>query len=201
MIVDPANTSKTELYKLLLRTVLPRPIAWVSTASRDGILNLAPFSFFTAVTSKPPTVCFSPARLPDGSKKNTLTNIEATGEFVINVVPEHLVEKMNDTAIDFPADVNEFEAAGLTPVKSDLVSPPRVKESPVNMEGRLYRLVPVGDDGVLVIGEIVRFHVSRKVFQEGKVDSGLLKLVGRMGGFEYTRTTDRFVLPRKKYSP
>jgi len=201
MIIDPEEFSKADLYKLLLRTVQPRPIAWVSTVSADGVLNLAPFSFFTAVTSKPPTICFSPARLPDGSKKNTLANIEATGEFVVSVVPEDLVEKMNDTAIDFPAEVDEFESAGLTPVPSDLVSPPRVGESPVNMEGKLVQVVPVGEDGALVIGEVVRFHVSENVLRDGKIDSGLLKLVGRMGGFEYTRTGDRFILPRKKYKP
>ena len=201
MIIDPESVSKAELYMLLLRIVRPRPIAWVSTVSSGGVLNLAPFSFFTAVTSKPPTICFSPARLPDGSKKDSLVNVEATGEFVVNVVPEELVEKMNDTAIDFPAEVDEFESAGLTPVPGDLVSPPRVKESPVNMECKLLQVVPVGEDGALVIGEIVRFHVSEDVLKDGKIDSDLLKLVGRMGGFEYTRTRDRFILPRKKYKP
>ena len=202
MIIDPSSQSRGDLYKLMLHTVTPRPIAWVSTVSENGVLNLAPFSFFTAITAKPPTICFSPARLPDGSKKDTLTNIEATGEFVVNVVSEHLAEKMNDTAIDFPGDVDEFESAGLTPVPSDVVSPPRVKESTIHMESKLYRIVPVGDDGaVVIIGEIVLFHVSDEVVEDGKINSGLLKPLGRMGGFEYTKTCDRFILPRKKYEP
>ena len=201
MIIDPNKTSKADLYKLMLRTVVPRPIAWVSTVSGDGVLNLAPFSFFTAITAKPPTICFSPARLPDGSKKDTLANIEATGEFVVNVVSEDLAEKMNDTAVDFPGGVDEFESAGLTPVPSDVVSPPRVKESAVHMETELYRIVPVGDDGALVIGEIVLFHVADEIIENGKIDSELLKPLGRMGGFEYAKTSDRFILPRKKYQP
>lgn len=202
MIVHPEKASLSELYRLLLRTVLPRPIAWISTVSGEGVLNLAPFSFFTAVTSKPPTICFSPTRRPDGSKKDTLQNIEQTGEFVVNVVTEDVAQQMNETATDFPSDIDEFESAGLTPVPSQIVTPPRVKESPIHMECKLYKFVPVGErGGGLVIGEVVIFHIADDVLEDGKVAPGLLKPVGRLGGIDYAKTTDRFSMPRKKYRP
>lgn len=200
MKIDPKNTSPKDIYRLLIRTVVPRPIAWVSSVSADGVRNLAPFSFFTVIAVDPPTVCFSPARKPGGGKKDTLANVEATGEFVVNVVTEDLAERMNDTATDYPPDFDEFERAGLTAEKSDIVAPPRVAESPVHMECKLYQTVPVGDSGgILVIGEIVMMHIAERVIADGKVDPGLLNTIGRLGGMEYSRINDRFTMMRKKY--
>ena len=200
MKFDPAQMKAADVYKLMIRTIVPRPIAWISTISRDGVRNIAPFSFFTGITTDPPTVCFAPARKPGGVKKDTLSNVEATGEFVVNVVSEDLAEAMNETATDYPPEVDEFERAGLTPVESELVAPPRIGESPVQMECRLHSTVAVGDTGgILVIGRVVMFHIDRRVLADGKVDAGLLKAVGRLGGQEYCRTADRFVLERKKF--
>ena len=201
MKYDPGKMDATDVYKLMIRSIIPRPIAWISTVSRDGVRNVAPFSFFTGITTDPPTVCFVPSRKRDGVKKDTLANVEATGEFVVNVVTEELAEAMNDTATEYPPDVDEFERAGLTPVDSDVVSTPRIGESPVSMECRLEKIVEVGDKGgVLVIGRVVMFHVDDRVLNGGKVDSALLRAVGRLGGMEYSRTRDSFVLIRKKFS-
>ncbi len=156
MIINPAEQSIKENYKLLIGAVVPRPIAFVATQSPDGQNNLAPFSFFTAVSSKPPTICFAPSlRGNAAQKKDTLRNIEQTGEFVVNIVTEDIAVPMNDTATDFPPEVDEFAYTGLTPLPSQLVKPPRVKESPINMECRLYKIVTVGSEaggGALVIG-------------------------------------------------
>lgn len=200
MKFNPAEMSAPEVYKLMIRTIVPRPIAWISTVSPDGVRNIAPFSFFTGITTDPPTVCFAPARKSGGVKKDTLANVEATGEFVINVVSEEQSEAMNDTATDYPPEVDEFEHAGLTPVESEIVAPPRIGESPIHMECKLQTTVAVGNKGgILVIGQVVMFHIDPCVVADGKVDAGLLKAVGRLGGQEYSRTTDRFVLKRKKF--
>lgn len=206
MLIDPVETSSSDVYRLMIRAIVPRPIAWVSTTSAEGILNLAPFSFFTAIASNPPTLCFAPGRrTADGGKKDTLRNVEETGEFVVNVVTEALAEKMNRTATDFPFGVSEFSEVGLTPAPSQQLRVPRVAESPVSFECRRRDIIHVGRDGVggaaLVIGEIVMIHVDDAVLNEGKVDPDRLAAVGRMGGMEYTRTRDRFTMVREKYSP
>ena len=200
MQYDPVEMSATDVYKLMIRIIVPRPIAWISSVSADGVRNVAPFSFFAGITADPPAVCFAPARKPGGVKKDTLSNVEATGEFVVNVVTEDCAEAMNDTATDYPSEVDEFERAGLTAVASEIVVPPRVGESPIQMECKLQTTVEVGNKGaVLVIGEVVMFHIDERVVADGEVDARLLKAVGRMGGQEYTRTDDWFVLERKKF--
>lgn len=200
MKIDPKIEKSNDIYRLMIRTIVPRPIAWVSTVSAEGVRNVAPFSFFTAITVDPPTVCFSPSRKPGGDRKDTLANVEETGEFVVNIVTEDLAQKMNDTATDYPADVDEFERAGLTAVASDVVTPPRIQESPVHMECKLYKAIPIGNSGgTLVIGEVVMFHVDPRVIADGKVDPGLLNAIGRLGGLEYTRISDRFTMTRKRF--
>jgi flavin reductase (DIM6/NTAB) family NADH-FMN oxidoreductase RutF len=200
MKIDPKTTATGDISRLMIRTILPRPIAWVSTVSSEGVRNIAPFSFFMGITSEPPSLCFAPARRPGGAAKDTLANIEATGEFVVNVVTEELAEAMNETATDYPPEVDEFERAGLTPLASERVAAPRIAESPVHMECKLVQIVPVGTAGVVVvIGEIVLFHIDERVLREGKVDSSLLRAVGRMGGMEYAKTQDHFILKRKKF--
>jgi flavin reductase (DIM6/NTAB) family NADH-FMN oxidoreductase RutF len=203
MILDPSELGVKDNYKLIIGSVLPRPIALVSTMSKSGVANLAPFSFFTAITSKPPTICFAPAlKGSQGIKKDTLSNIEETGEFVVNVVSEQIAEQMNETAGDFPPEIDEFTHADLTPEPSHIVAVPRVKESPINLECKLYKIVYIGEpgpgSGALVIGEIVRYHIADELFRDGKIDTGLLKPVGRLAGMEYTTLGKRFILERKK---
>jgi flavin reductase (DIM6/NTAB) family NADH-FMN oxidoreductase RutF len=186
----------------MVGVIVPRPIAFVSTISPEGILNLAPFSFFTGISANPPVICFAPMiRGSDGLKKDTLRNIEATGEFVVNVVSEDFAQPMNICSTEFTPDVDEFDASGLTPVPSDLVKPPRVKESRVQMECRLFEIVHVSTKplgGSLVLGEVLRFHVDDALFDDYKIDPDKLCPIGRMGGPAYTRTTDRFDMVRPK---
>lgn len=205
MILDPQTTPRAELYSLMIRCIAPRPIAWVSSISGEGKLNLAPFSFFNGVSSNPPALLFVTSRHDNGQKKDTLLNVEATRQFVVNVVPESLAEQMNITATEYPHGISEFEKAGLTPAPSDRVTPPRLKESPVNFECELHDTLHVGADGAgggtIVVGRIVLIHVDESILTNGKVDYELYHPLGRMGGMEYARTRDHFVMVRKKYVP
>jgi flavin reductase (DIM6/NTAB) family NADH-FMN oxidoreductase RutF len=202
LIIDPHTTDAFNVYKLMIGAIVPRPIAFVSTISRDGILNLAPFSFFTGVSANPPVIAFCPMRREAGDlRKDTLRNITATGEFVVNIVSEEFAEKMNITSAEFPPEVDEFEASGLTPIPSDLVKPPRVAESHVNMECRLFLSIEIGDlplSGNIVLGEVVRFHIDDRSVDNFKIDPDKLRAIGRMGGAAYTRTADRFDMQRPK---
>ena len=202
MIIDPAAAAPGDIYKLMVGAIVPRPIAFVSTVSADGIRNLAPFSFFTAISANPPVICFSPMiRGSDGARKDTLRNIEQTREFVVNVVSEEFVQQMNICSKEFLPEIDEFEASGLTPIPSDVVKPPRVKESHVNMECTLVQIVDVSPKplgGSIVLGEVVRFHIDDAFVDNYRIDPGKLCAVGRMGGPTYTRTTDRFDLERPK---
>lgn len=197
MIVDPSAFPPPISYKLLVGAIVPRPIAFVSTVSADGILNLAPFSFFNAVCADPPTVLFCPTnRTPS---KDTLANVRATGEFVINIVSEDIAEKMNTCSGDYPAHVDEFQVSGLTPAPSGLVRPPRVLEAHVNMECKVTQIIQISDKpwgGNLVLGEVLRFHVDDAIVTDYRIDPDKLRAVGRMGGNEYTRILDRFELIR-----
>lgn len=201
MILNPSLMEWKEAYRLVTGSVLPRPIAFVSTVSQDGVPNLAPFSFFTVVAADPLTLAFCPMRRDgDGAKKDTLVNIEATGEFVINVVSESIVQQMNETSAPFPPEVDEFEVAGLTPLACAVVSAPRVGEAQVAFECKLQQVVEVGGAkpgaGALVLGTVERIHVSYDVLRDGRIDVEALKPVGRLGGAEYARCTDRFTLVR-----
>jgi flavin reductase (DIM6/NTAB) family NADH-FMN oxidoreductase RutF len=202
MIVDPGATDPRNIYKLMIGTIVPRPIAFVSTLSADGIPNLAPFSFFTGVSANPPVIAFSPTIRPsDGARKDTLNNIEATREFVVNVVSEEFAEKMNLCSGEYPPEVDEFKVSGLTPVASDLVKPARVAESHVNMECRLLQVVHVSPKplgGSIVLGQVLRFHVDDALLDDFRIDPDELRAIGRMGGTSYARTTDRFDLVRPK---
>jgi flavin reductase (DIM6/NTAB) family NADH-FMN oxidoreductase RutF len=200
--LDPGSAEPRDIYKLMVGAIVPRPIAFVSSLSAEGLPNLAPFSFFTAISANPPVVCFSPmVRGSDGKRKDTLNNIEATGEFVVNVVGEEFVEKMNLCAPEYPPDVDEFCVSGLTPIPSDLVRPARVAESRINMECRLLQVVHVSPKplgGSLVIGEVLRFHVDDEIVSNFAIDPDKLNAIGRMGGPTYSRTRDRFNLERPK---
>jgi flavin reductase (DIM6/NTAB) family NADH-FMN oxidoreductase RutF len=200
VIIDPSQHQSQNIYKLLIGAVVPRPIAFVSSLSISGIRNLAPFSFFTVVSADPPVICFSPmVRAAGTGFKDTLLNVEATGEFVVNIVSEEFVPQMNLCSADFPPDVDEFRESGLTPVASDLVRPPRVGESKCAMECKLLQTIHVSNrplGGSLVIGEVLRFHIADAVFENFRIDPKVLLPVGRMGGPTYVRTTDLFDLAR-----
>ena len=191
MIIKPEELSVREVYQWMIGCIMPRPIAFVSTVSAQGVLNLAPFSYFNGVTSKPPTVCFAPARTRDGGKKDTLINIEQTGEFVVNTVHEDLLEPMKRTAETFEPEVDEFSVAGLTPAPSQRVKVPRVAEALISMECRLYRIVPIGaaeaGAGFLVIGEVLLIHVADRILSQGQIDPAKLRPVGRLNGKKYTK--------------
>ena len=179
--------------RVLTGVVVPRPIAFVSTISTGGIVSLAPYSFFNAVAYDPPTIVFSSSRRVPAKEKDTLANIEATGEFVINIVVDDIAEAMNKTAAEYPADVSEFEIAGLTPAQSDKVKVPKVAESPVNMECRLVQVVPIGSGDHahgLVIGEIVWMHVRDDIIDGHRINHQVLKPTGRLAGNMYCYTSD-----------
>jgi flavin reductase (DIM6/NTAB) family NADH-FMN oxidoreductase RutF len=204
VIVDPQSTEPGNVYKLMIGAIVPRPIAFVATVSGDGARNLAAFSFFTGVSANPPVVCFSPMVRGGNSaepQKDTLRNIVATREFVVNIVSEDFSEKMNQTAPEFPPEVDEFIVSGLTPVASDLVRPPRVGESLISMECKLLEVVSVSAKplgGSLVIGEVLRFHVKDAIVENFRIDPDRLRPIGRMAGNSYVRTTDRFEMVRPK---
>jgi len=193
--------------RVLTGVVVPRPIAFVSTMSAAGQVNLSPYSFFNAVAYDPPTLVFScsvyAAGWPD-KKKDTLAHIQETGEFVVNVVVDDIAEAMNKTAAEFPTEVNEFEVVGLTPVPSELVRPPRVAESPVNMECRLNQVVPIGQgrrQHGLVIGEIVLLHIRDDIISGHRINHQKLRPTGRLAGNMYCHTDHVFELVRPVYRP
>ncbi|MDX2085546.1 MAG: flavin reductase family protein [Candidatus Melainabacteria bacterium] len=199
--IDPDQQTAQDNYKLIIGGIVPRPIAFVSTCSLEGHLNLAPFSFFNGVCSNPPTIMFSTMRRgSDGGKKDTLINIEATGEFVVNVVTEEIVEAMNQTAGEYPPEVSEFELAGFTTQASEVIRPPRVQESPFQMECQLNQIVTIGDGSVgsghLVIGTVVRFHVREDIYEKGRIITDRLKPVARLAGASYCPVRDIFDLAR-----
>ena len=208
MNVQPHELPPHEFYRILLSSIAPRPIAWVSTLSKDGIPNIAPFSFFNAICVNPPLLGFCPSiRQAEDRKtlgtgvKDTLRNIRETGEFVINIVTYELAETMNLTSGDYDATINEFEVAKLASAPSKLVRPRRVAASPVSFECKLHQILdfnPGPEGGSLVIGEIVSVHIDDRHLKEGRIDRNSLDLIGRMGGMQYTRTTERFEMVRPK---
>jgi flavin reductase (DIM6/NTAB) family NADH-FMN oxidoreductase RutF len=200
--IDPRNFEGFN--RVLTGVVVPRPIAFVSTISADGVLNLAPYSFFNAVAYDPPTIVFSSSRHAGSKRKDTLANIERTDEFVVNVVVDDIAEAMNRTAAEFPAEISEFDVAGLTPAPSDIVKPPRVAESPVNMECRLNQVVPIGQghhQHGLVIGEIVLMHIRDDIISGHRINHHLLKPTGRLAGSMYCHTADVFEMVRPVHQP
>jgi flavin reductase (DIM6/NTAB) family NADH-FMN oxidoreductase RutF len=202
VIINPQNNEN--FYYSLTSVIIPRPIAFISTISESGNLNLAPFSFFNAIASNPPTVAISIARNTPSKRKDTLANIEATREFVINIVVESITEAMNNTAAEYPEDIDEFEIAGLTPAPSTMIKPPRVLESPVNLECRLNQIITIGQgetESGLVLAEVIAMHLDDEIITDNRVDSRKLKAVGRLGGSEYSHTDGIFTLARPTYDP
>jgi flavin reductase (DIM6/NTAB) family NADH-FMN oxidoreductase RutF len=210
MDVNASELAYRELYNIVLSSVGPRPIAWVSTLSSSGQPNLAPFSFFNCVCMDPPLLAFAPGLRPSksaageespGEPKDTLRNVRETKEFVVNVVTYDLLQQMNITSGEYHASVNEFELARVTPQPSKVVRPPRVAESPVSFECQLHQILDFSNaptSSSLVIGRIMAIHIDDAHLKDGRIDRDSLDLIGRMGGMQYCRTTERVELERPK---
>ena len=200
MNLDFTALKPRDAYAWMISTILPRPIAWVSTISPDGKTNLAPFSFFQGITANPPTLMFCPVNTRDGTKKDTVRNIEAVPEFVVNLVPFALAEQMNASSATLPYGESEFKTFGIATAPSERVRPPRVAAAPVAFECTLDRFVHIGEGPIaanVVFGRILVAHVSDAVLgADGRPDSAKLDLIGRLGGEGYTRTRERFDLER-----
>jgi flavin reductase (DIM6/NTAB) family NADH-FMN oxidoreductase RutF len=204
--IDPSQHQQRQIYKLMTGIIVPRPIALVSTVDENGSANLAPFSFFAGVGSAPPTVLFCPALRPEGTgpagqRKDTLRNVEATREFVINVVSEAIADQANATSAEVSPEIDEFQLSSLTPIPSQVVKPPRVAESPAQMECKLLQVIYTGNQpasGVVVLGEVLRFHIRHNLFDDFRIDPAGLDGVGRMAGNTWVRTRDRIELIRPK---
>ena len=200
--IDTSTTSWVDVYRRLTEVVIPRPIALVATVDPDGIANVAPFSFFTVVSSNPPFIAFAPHRMGrTGTKKDTLRNVEAVGEFTVSVVTEEIAERVNACAAPLPYGDSEFEHSGLTPVAAERVKAPLVAESPVGLECMLEEIRVYGDEGgagSLVVGRVVLMHLEAAVRDpaDGRVVHEQLRAVGRMGGSLWCRTLDTFPLKR-----
>ena len=200
MQIDPAVAAGLDVYHALVGLVTPRPIAWVTTIDAAGRVNLAPFSFFNAVSSSPPVVGFCPALKRDGTKKDSLANLAEVGEFVVNVAVAALAEQMNLTAKEVPHEESEVTLAGLHLLPSAVVKPPRVAESPAHLECRVRQIIAFGTGpggGNLVLGDVVRIHIDDAVLgSNGRPDPRKLQTIARLGGDFYCRTTDLFEMPR-----
>ncbi len=202
MRIDVSKSNVMEVYHALVGIVAPRPIAWVTTVDSHGRVNLAPYSFFNVFGANPPVVVFSPSVKRDGSPKDTLRNVEETGEFVVNGSTEAVAEALNLTSLELPHGESEAERAGLTLVPSEMVRPPRVAESLTHLECKLHQVVSIGHDvgaANLVIGEVVLIHVDDSILDDrGRIDPMRLRAISRLGGDWYGRTVDLFEMGRPR---
>ncbi|MBT3478941.1 MAG: flavin reductase family protein [Candidatus Marinimicrobia bacterium] len=203
MIIDPKQQAFKDNYKLMIGSILPRPIAFVATRSKNGVDNLAPFSFFNGVCSNPPTISFCPVRRgADGDIKDTLRNIRDTNVFALNIVSESFASEMVTTATEFPPEVSEFEVSGLTPVPCEKIDAMRVGEAKISFECELNQIIEIGDgspgSGFLVLGTIILFHVDDNLYDNGRIDLEKLQPIGRLAGANgYCRISDRFEIERQ----
>lgn len=200
MILDFNGLDTRSAYQWMISTILPRPIAWVSTISADGRTNLAPFSFFQGITANPPTLMFVPVNNRQGVKKDTVRNIEEVPEFVVNLVSHELGAQMNLTAAQLPYGESEFEKFGVTSAASVAIRPPRVAAAPVAFECTLDRIVLIGEGSLganVVFGRIRTAHIRDEVLDvSGKPDTRKLDLIGRLGGEDYATTREIFTIER-----
>jgi flavin reductase (DIM6/NTAB) family NADH-FMN oxidoreductase RutF len=200
MTIDVSSADVVKVYQALVGVVTPRPIAWVTTIDARGRVNLAPFSFFNAFGANPPVVVFSPTLRRDGSKKDTLLNLEVIPEFVLNAAVEDLAEPMNASSKELPTGESEAEFAGLELQPSVKVRPPRVAASPVHMECRVRQILPIGDGPIaanLVIGEVLLIDIADSVLDPtGRIDPRKLRTIARLGANYYCRSTDLFEMER-----
>lgn len=198
--INPKEMAPRDAYRLMTSVIVPRPIAWVSTLSVDGVPNLAPFSFYNGVGGNPLSIMFSASHHKDHRPKDTLRNVEATGEFVVNVVDESLAQAMNQTSGEYDFGISEFEIVQLETAPSIEVRPPRVALAPVAMEAKLAQLISVNETNyTIVLGNIVRFHIRDGLLRpNGTVDPHLLRPLARLGGDEYATLGEFFEMPRPK---
>jgi len=196
VIIRPDSLDRRSRYALMISALIPRPIAWISTISANGAINLAPFSYFGGIASSPPLVGVSIGRRR-GNKKDSLRNLEETGETVIHIPNRELAEKMVLSSGDYPPDIDEFDLVGLTAVPSVLVRPPRIAEAPVALECTVEKILELGDDpDGFVICRIVLFHIRDDILEDGRVVSERLQSVGRLGGAEYCIVDRAVAIPR-----
>ena len=206
MQIDPKDHSSAELYRLMISTVVPRPIAWVSTHSEAGVVNVAPFSYFQAIGSRPPLLMLSIGqRRYQGQRidKDTLRNIRSQGEFVVNIVTEAHLDAVNHSAIDCPPEHSEVEELGLATAPSEVISVPRIASCPVHYECVTHQILQLGDHGRMsvVIGEVVRFHVDPDLWdaESGTVDVRKLRPLARLGGKLYAGLGEIFERDRPSW--
>ena len=200
---DPAKMAGIQIYKILSGCIVPRPIGWISTVSSEGTFNAAPFSFFNGLSHLPPIVCFSASvhYNVNNRRKDTVTNVIDTKEFVFNVVSEEMVVEQGICSDSFPAEVDEFAEAKLTPAPSKIIKSPRIAESPVNFECVVLSVQPLPESVyTLVIGRVVYMHVRKDILgDDGRIDFRALAAVGRIAGDSYARTRDVFTLDRDSF--
>lgn len=199
--IDPALNTERDNYKLLIGSIIPRPIAFVTTLSVDGVLNGAPFSYFNIVTSNPPMVSLAIQR-SGGKQKDTARNIIGKREFVIHIVDEQNVGAINQTAASLPSDESEVELAQLQTVQSDKIAVPGVKQAKVRMECVLEHTVTLGggdQPGVdLIVGKVVQFHFAEDIYEQGKINPDKLAAISRLAGDNYAKIGEIFELERPK---
>jgi len=199
MKIELTGLDYQKTYELLVNTIVPRPIAWISTVDGKGINNLAPFSAYGMVSMKPALVGFCVASGRDGKKKDTLRNIESTKQFTVGIVTEKLAEAMNETSALLPADKDEFQEAGLTPGRANLIKAPIVTESPISFECQLNQILEFGEApriSYFIIGEILMVHIKDELFVNGEAQFLKTGTIGRLGGDLYCRTTDTLEMKR-----
>ncbi|WP_117170005.1 flavin reductase family protein [Paraliobacillus sediminis] len=198
--IDPSENSERDNYKFLIGSVIPRPIAFVTTKAEDGTLNGAPFSYFNVVTANPPLISISLQRAK-GLRKDTARNINELGEFVVHIVDQENVDQINQTAASLPPDQSEIELANLTKVESMKISVPGVKEAKIRMECVLEQVIELGDKEStcdLVIGRVVQFHIDEAIYQDGRIDPHGLAAVSRLAGNDYAKIGEIFTIERPK---
>ncbi len=200
MIINPQELGNKDRYKLITGSIVPRPIAWVSTMNEKGNLNLAPFSYFTAVSTNPMTLLFCPGwSSARGRMKDTLLNVRAVGEFVINIVDERTAAAMNLTATEFAAGISEFEWAKVTPMPSQTIAVPRVGEAPIAFECKVQQIVTVHEGpggGAAVFGEVHSVYVRDDLYENGRILPEVLQPIGRLAGGTYAHINDLFTMDR-----
>lgn len=197
--IDPQGLTKKQNYKLLSGSVIPRPIAFVTTQSETGVMNAAPFSFFNVVNSAPPMIMISTTR-SNGKRKDTSVNIEQTGQFVVHITDNNIVEEVNKTAAPIAIELNELERTSLNLVDSEAVDVPGIAQAKVRMECKLDRIIPLGDKlegSDLIIGEVVMFHIADDVyFKDSKINPDTLQAVSRLAGNDYAHIGETFTIIR-----
>lgn len=200
--IDPSTQSRKDNYKLLSGSVIPRPIAFVTSQNEQGVLNGAPFSFFNVLTAEPPLISISVGRRNGETTKDTGKNILLNKEFVVHIVDESIIEHVNKSAAEYPSDVSEIVETGLTPVDSKKISVPGVKEAKIRMECELFQAIPLGTDEEyttdLLIGKVVMIYVDDEVYENGKINAKSLNPVARLAGADYAKLGNGFSLTRPK---